>query len=215
MNTTESNIILQKFSIHLESISKRYDLQWIFRDMDCAFHYGTSYAIRGHNGSGKSTLLRIISSMESPTTGVRRYIKNDEKLSEDKVYADLSFAAPYMGVPDHFTVTELINFHRKFKEMTLSTDELLSDVALEKSKNKRFALLSSGQKQKIKLALAICNTNPLLLLDEPGTNLDDDNYQWFRQKIQSFAGTKLICIATNENRDLDLCHESVVMKSIN
>ena len=72
-------------------------------------------------------------------------------------------------------------------------------------------MLSSGQKQKVKLALAICNTDPFLLLDEPGTNLDDHNYQWFKEKIKSVSDSKLICIATNEVRDLELCGQSIML----
>ena len=202
---------MQDFSIHLDGVSKRYDMQWIFRDLNSAFHLGNTYAIKGYNGSGKSTLLRILSAMESPTLGKRTYLQNKVALPEDKIYSILSFSAPYMNLPSHLKVIELIHFHAQFKSMTITPDELLEDVQLVKSKNKLFETLSSGQKQKIKLALAICNTDPVLLLDEPGTNLDNYNYKWFSDKILAHKEAKLICIATNESRDLDMCNESLVI----
>ena len=195
------------FSISLSGVSKRYDLEWIFRDLSYEFYLGKTYAICGYNGSGKSTLLRLLSSMESPNKGIRKYLLNGICIPADQVYAHLSFSAPYMKVPEYLTVKELVNFHSQFKEMTVDTANLLGDLNLEKSTNKQFEKLSSGQKQKIKLALAIHNTDPLLLLDEPGTNLDESNYAWFKSKLGEVKQSKLICIATNENRDLDICDE--------
>jgi ABC-type multidrug transport system ATPase subunit len=199
--------MVSQFSINLSEISKRYDLQWIFRNLSYEFHLGQTYAIRGYNGSGKSTLLRILSSMESPNKGQRTYALNRNILEEEKVSKYLSFTAPYMKVPDYLSLQELIHFHGEFKKMNIGATELLMDLGMERNLNKPFDKFSSGQQQKIKLALAICNSDPLLLLDEPGTNLDDSNYAWFRSKLESVKHAKLICIATNESRDLDICDQ--------
>lgn len=193
------------FSIKLAGLSKRYDTQWIFEDLTYEFSSGESYAILGYNGSGKSTLLRILSSMESPTSGERIYLKQDEEIKIDQVFKYMSFSAPYMNLPSYLSTRELIDFHSTFKSMTMATEHILSELALTNSDQKRFDQLSSGQKQKVKLALALFNSDPLLLLDEPGTNLDDVNYEWFTHQLELVRGTKLICIATNERRDEELC----------
>ncbi len=207
--------MVSHFSIELQGISKRYDLQWVFRDLSFKFDLGHTYAIRGYNGSGKSTLIRILSSMESPSSGLRKYSINNNPLQEAEVFSHLSFTAPYMRVPEYLTVLELIQFHGKFKHLNKSPVELLSELNLKSSKNKQFEKLSSGQKQKVKLALAICNSDPLLILDEPGTNLDKTNYEWFGTKINQVRKSKLICIATNENRDLDLCDRELLLSEMN
>lgn len=202
------------FSISLTSVSKRYDHQWIFRNLSYDFYFGQTYAIRGYNGSGKSTLLRMLSSMESPSTGQRSYSLNHKALAEDKVYNYLSYAAPYIKMPGYFTLKELINFHSQFKTMTWKTEDLLLDLELEKSANKEFEKLSSGQQQKVKLALAIHNTDLFLLLDEPGTNLDESNYAWFKSKLELVKDSKLICIATNEKRDLELADQQLKLDQL-
>lgn len=197
-------------SIQLTGVSRRYGWQWIFRDLDATFSSGTTYAICGHNGSGKSTLLRLLSTMESPNEGSRTFMMDGNEITDVVPY--LSFSAPYMEVPDHLTVREMIDFHGRFKQLTASADDLIQDLQLEKSAHKYMHNLSSGQRQKVKLALAICNTDPLLLLDEPGTNLDESNYSWFADKIRRYQADKLICIATNESRDLVLCQETITMR---
>lgn len=197
------------FIIHLEAVFKRYDVQWILKNLDARFESGNTYAIRGRNGSGKSTLLRLLSAMESPDRGKRSYHYKGEHLDESRVYAHLSFAAPYMNVPGFLTTLELLQFHGKFKEMEFDPVEILKRIDLESVARKPFAQLSSGQKQKVKLALAIYNNDPLLLLDEPGTNLDNKNYDWFAGSLRSRKQSKLIFIATNEERDLELCDNEV------
>jgi len=194
-----------EFSINLQDVSKRYGYDWIFRHINYTFSLGQVYAIRGHNGSGKSTLLRILSAMESPNKGQRIYRKNEELLNDRHVASNMSYAAPYMDLPGHLTVKEIIAFHASFKKMCLTEAELLTTLNLDKSKDQPIEYLSSGQQQKIKLALTIFNHDPLLLLDEPGSNLDDDNYAWFAKNLRANMSNKLICIATNERRDLDLC----------
>ena len=203
--------MVSDFSIELRSISKRYGVQWIFRDLNYSFFLGNTYAIRGYNGSGKSTLLRILSTMESPTGGQRIYILNGKNINEKKVASLLSFAAPYVDIPGHLTVKEIINFHASFKSLNVPPAVLLSELMLERQGEKRIDQLSSGQKQKIKLALAIHSNDPLLILDEPGTNLDEINYTWFVNNIQHVKDRKLIFIATNESRDLPLCDREIVI----
>lgn len=196
-------------TIQLDGVSRRYGWQWIFRDFSANFSSGTTYAICGHNGSGKSTLLRLLSSMESPNEGKRMYLIDGKEVAD--IAPHLSFSAPYMEVPDHLTVREILSFHSRFKRITMSPEDIIADMELEHSANKYIHNLSSGQRQKIKLALAICNSDPLLLLDEPGTNLDVSNYAWFAEKIRACQAKKLICIATNESRDLALCQETITM----
>ncbi len=187
-------------------------MQWIFRELHCDLKSGNIYAIRGFNGSGKSTLLRILSTMESPNEGERHYQLGNVSLPEHAVAQHLSFSAPYMSIPTHLTVYEMIEFHRAFKTMTMDTPALLADIGLRASSQKTIQNLSSGQCQKIKLALALCNDAPLLLLDEPSTNLDELNYEWFVNKMSEIDRKKLICIATNDARDVQLCNQEIQLE---
>ena len=60
-------------------------------------------------------------------------------------------------------------------------------------------------KQRLKLVLAICSDSPILLLDEPTTNLDTQGMNWYRDLIQTYGQNRLVVIASNIEADYDFC----------
>ena len=62
-------------------------------------------------------------------------------------------------------------------------------------------------KQRIKLAQAIFSDVPVLLLDEPCTNLDTTGYQLYHQLINNYCGNKLIIVSSNDAQETDFCTE--------
>ena len=60
-------------------------------------------------------------------------------------------------------------------------------------------------KQRLKLVLAICSEAPLLLLDEPTTNLDQQGVDWYRELIEKYAMDRSTIIASNVEVDYDFC----------
>ena len=79
----------------------------------------------------------------------------------------------------------------------------------EKSKDKPVRFFSSGMKQRLKLVLAICSDSPLLLLDEPTTNLDYQGMNWYRELIEKYGKGRSIIIASNVEADYDFCDETL------
>ncbi len=63
-------------SIHLSSVSKKYNREWIFKDLDLEIKPGSRLALLGANGSGKSTLLQVISGYLIPDKGTVNYASN-------------------------------------------------------------------------------------------------------------------------------------------
>ena len=78
--------------IELKEAGRRFNQEWIFRNINYTFQSGGKYAILGPNGSGKSTLLSVILGNLSPSEGSIRYIDGQEILPE-QIYRHLSFAA--------------------------------------------------------------------------------------------------------------------------
>jgi len=64
-------------------------------------------------------------------------------------------------------------------------------------------------KQRLKLALAICAETPLLLLDEPTSNLDKQGTAWYLDLIGQFAGDRLVVVASNVEEDYAFCTEYI------
>ena len=90
--------------IRLEGISKRFNREWIFKNLSQIFKSGKSYAVIGPNGSGKSTLLQIIAGWMLPNEGTVSYFENTGIIDPDSVYLHLDFVAPYVELIEDFTV---------------------------------------------------------------------------------------------------------------
>src|SRR5665213_2617606 len=142
----------------LENIGRRFNRDWIFRSIDYTFNSGTSYAILGPNGSGKSTLLQLLNGSLSPSSGKINYFFNETAVEIDEVYHHLSFAAPYLELIEEFTLSEVIDFHFKFKSYKPGIDKnaVIEILGMYDNRNKLIKYFSSGMKQRLKLALAFC-----------------------------------------------------------
>jgi ABC-type multidrug transport system ATPase subunit len=166
-------------NISLQNIGRRFNKEWIFKGISYQFEQGEKYAVLGPNGSGKSTLLSILLGSLTPSEGTLAYL-NPREINVERIYQYISFAAPYIDLIEEFTLQETIAFHFQFKGYADGLDEmgLLSLLGLEKSQDKALKHFSSGMKQRTKLALACCTNSPILLLDEPTSNLDTQGVDW-------------------------------------
>ena len=197
--------------IALNKIGKRYHYDWIFRDIDYSFHSGQSYAILGPNGSGKSTLMRILSGHLTPSKGSIQFNKNNQPIDKDAVYKNVSYAAPYIELIEELTLKESIAFHRRFKPFGagISETDILDLLGFENAEQKQISHFSSGMKQRLKLVLTICSDTPIVLLDEPTTNLDQQGMDWYLDLIDRFAEDRLIIVASNVETDYRFCGEQL------
>jgi ABC-type multidrug transport system ATPase subunit len=200
-------------TISLEHIGKRFNYDWIFRGLDFTFVTGRRYAILGPNGSGKSTLLQIIAGYLSYNEGKVTYHfgtpSPKDPPSSDNLFHQLSLAAPYLELIEEFTLRELLDFHRRFKPLLpgISVSDAIGQVGLEKSADKQIRHFSSGMKQRAKLAQAFFSDTPLLLLDEPCTNLDVAGVRLYHDLMNRYSESKLVIVSSNEPKEYDLCEE--------
>ncbi|MEJ6981131.1 ABC transporter ATP-binding protein [Pedobacter sp. P351] len=193
--------------ITLTNIGRRFNRDWIFRDVNYSFEQGNTYAILGRNGSGKSTLLQLIAGNLTPSKGSIDIASNGKSMDPDEVYQSLSIAAPYLELIEEFTLSEMINFHFKFKSYSkdLNKNRLLEILDLKGSKNKALKYFSSGMKQRTKLALSICSDTPMLLLDEPASNLDAEAISWYLNLIQQYSTNRIVIVCSNQEHEYSFC----------
>jgi ABC-type multidrug transport system ATPase subunit len=231
--------------ISLTKAGKRYNRDWIFRNLSYEFVSGTSYAITGPNGSGKSTLLQAIGGAlvlsegsveyeaESYALHAARYTqgsrnsgtinhklqttnsssealpKEGHKLSSDNIYRHLSIAAPYLELIEEMTVKEFLLFHAQFKPFlsSISINNIIATVGLEKAIDKQLRYYSSGMKQRVKLAQAIFSDVAIVLLDEPCTNLDAEGISLYQQLIADHCKNRLVIVSSNDEAEYGFCQE--------
>lgn len=186
--------------ITLTNIGKRYNYEWIFRKVNYEFTSDNNYVILGGNGSGKSTLLQVITGNIMQSEGEVNYTISDSKIENETIFKHLSFAAPYLELFEEFTLAESIEFQAKFKPFykELDTKKIIELTQLEKAKDKQLKQYSSGMKQRVKLALAILSDTPLLLLDEPTSNLDKKAIDWYQNLINNYSQNRLIFVCSNQ-----------------
>ncbi|MGZ3834002.1 MAG: ABC transporter ATP-binding protein [Mucilaginibacter sp.] len=194
-------------NITLQNIGRRFNRDWIFRNIDYTFTPGQTYAILGPNGSGKSTLLQVLNGSLAPSVGDIKYTLGDKAIEPEAVFKQLSLAAPYLELIEEFTLEEMIDFHFKFKLYRPGTDKegVISLLNLEGARHKLIKYFSSGMKQRLKLALAFCSDTPMLMLDEPTSNLDAQGVEWYLNLVQQFAANRLTIVCSNQEYEYSFC----------
>ncbi|MNL09632.1 Iron(3+)-hydroxamate import ATP-binding protein FhuC [compost metagenome] len=196
--------------ISLNNVGRRFNKEWIFRNLSTEFSAGNSYAILGPNGSGKSTLLSILTGSLSPSEGEISFSQGTD-IPVENIYRYISLAAPYLELVETFSLKEIIDFHFKFKNFAPGVDakSLISILGLEKAANKEIKYFSSGMKQRTKLALACCTDTPILFLDEPTSNLDVQGMNWYRELIENFGKDRLTIIGSNQIQEYEFCNHQI------
>lgn len=201
-------------TISLTNTGKRYNREWIFRHCSYTFLPGKNYAITGPNGSGKSTLLQVIAGATLHNEGTVEYHANgtgQQKKEDTQHYKNISIAAPYLELIEEMTAKEMLEFHSKFKPLlqSVSIEEMLKIVGLEKAVNKQIRYFSSGMKQRLKLAQAFFSNTPVLLLDEPTTNLDADGIALYQSLVSNYTNDRLVIVSSNVKEEYDFCEEVI------
>lgn len=200
--------------ISLEHISKRFQRHWIFKDINFSFSTPGAYAILGANGSGKSTLLRIIAGMQAASAGKIITEENGNPVAKEKRFQYISFCAPSQEIVEEMTLAEFLKFHFTFKQIFpgLTVAQVIDIIGLGDAQHKPISDYSSGMKQRVKLAQAIFTNSPILLLDEPCTNLDDDGVQQYRDWMEQYTQNRLVIVASNDVREYYFCREQLHMR---
>ncbi len=193
--------------INLEHIGRRFNREWIFRDVNYVFESGSSYAILGANGAGKSTILQVISGSLSSSEGTISYSKGGVLLNPENVFEHLSMAAPYLELIEEFSLRELIDFHFRFKKYRsgLDRDLMIELMGLKHSEHKAIKNFSSGMKQRVKLGLAFCSDTEMVLLDEPASNLDQQGLEWYLSLVEKYTEDRILIICSNQLQEYSFC----------
>jgi len=210
--------------IKLTNAGKRFNREWIFRGFSYDFIAPKKYAITGSNGSGKSTLLQVISGSltfnegtliiqneQRETNNEQRETINQHPATTENLFQKISIAAPYLELIEEMTANEFLSFHNSFKPLSVTNLEALQIVQLEKAANKQIRYFSSGMKQRLKLAQAFFCKSPVLLLDEPTTNLDAEGVALYHQLINNFSKNKLVIISSNDQQEYACCDEVIAI----
>lgn len=193
------------------SLNKQFGRKKVLRDLNFSCK-STVLGISGSNGSGKSTLLKCISRLMKPSSGNIEWTKNGTFIKPDHLKTNLGFVAPYVQYYEELTVMENLQFITDLKNKSEfnSPQSLLERFGIPGLSNSLYGELSTGQQQRVKLAGALIYKPDILILDEPGSNLDESGRDDIKKMVTEYSDKeKLLVLASNQQYELDLCDEIV------
>lgn len=204
-------------TLELSSVTKSYAGRNVLRDITCTAHAGDIIGVLGANGSGKSTLVKIIAGVLRPDSGRVTLSIDGTECSSQSRRAACGFVAPYLSLYQEFTPREHVRLHAQLHGVTTSEEHIadtLARVQIDHRASDRISTFSSGMKQRVALACAIALSPPLLLLDEPGSTLDEDGRRVCETIISEQRERGGITIlATNDQRETHICTTSLRISS--
>lgn len=163
-------------SIRFENVNKSFEKVEVIKNLNLQVKKGERLILLGSSGCGKSTILRMISGLETVTSG-ELYL-NDE-LANDIDSGDRSIAMVFQNYAlfPHMTIEENISYGLRINkvkpdEIKKRVGEAIQILNLNKLEKRLPKELSGGQRQRVALARALVKKSDFFLLDEPLSNLD-------------------------------------------
>ena len=181
-------------ALNIINLSKRFDDKVIFQDYCFDFPEKGLCILTGNSGKGKTTLLRMICGLDNDYSGKI----NGGGIKNTSVVFQEYRLFPTLSAIDNVTVTNESQQRENIKKEALDLFTFLGFTP-EELKLKPNAL-SGGMKQRVSIVRALLRKVPILLLDEPTKELDEDLREKVYQLIYEEAKSRLVILVTH-NRD--------------
>ncbi|MBS0638849.1 MAG: ABC transporter ATP-binding protein [Proteobacteria bacterium] len=206
-------------SLRLDRISRAFGTMRALHDVSLTVGRGEFIALLGPSGCGKSTALNCIAGLLPLTAGA---IWLDDKRIDALDPEDRGFGMVFQNYAlfPHMSVRKNIGFglvsqRRPRDEVARRVDEALALVRLQDHANKLPGQLSGGQQQRVAIARAIVVEPPLVLMDEPLSNLDAKLRLEMRaeiRRIHQAIGCATIYVTHDQDEALSLADRIVVLR---
>ncbi len=190
-----------------EGLSHRYGARLALQPVAFDVASPGAVAVTGENGSGKSTLLRIVIGMLRPTAGTTAFHVDGREVAPRQRRTVAGLATPELSFYEEFGAAENLLFAAEtlgLADPRGAVRAALDAVQLTPRADDRVAAFSSGMKQRLRLAFAVLHRPPVLMLDEPGSHLDDAGRAVVERLVRDHAERGLVLIATNDPQEMRL-----------
>ena len=162
--------------VRAEAVKKRWGATPALAGVTFVIGPGVT-GLLGANGAGKTTLLGLILGLHRPDSGALQVLDQDPWVSGRKVRARLGYAPEHDALPPdvsaHDIVRHLAEVHGlPRRAATERASDVLWEVGLAEERFRHVGTMSTGQRQRVKLAQAIAHDPEMVLLDEPTNGLD-------------------------------------------
>lgn len=189
------------FAIKVENLTKSYGQNTVIKDISFEVKKGEVFALLGTNGAGKTTTLECME-------GLRKY-------DSGKISVDGSFGVQLQSssLPPNIKAMEAFILFCKWNKS--KTDlSVFESLGLSEIKNKQYCQMSTGQKRRLHLALALIGSPDIIFLDEPTAGLDVEGRAALHEQIRKLKRSgKTIILASHDMAEVEsLCDKIAILK---
>ncbi len=204
--------------LSLENISKHFGDFVAVDKMSLSIEKGEFVSLLGPSGCGKTTTLQMIAGLHEPTEG-RISLDGEDITDKPPNRRGLGIVFQSYALFPHMTVAENVSFGLEMRDIKAAQRQRKVAAALEQVKLSDFSHrypseLSGGQRQRVALSRALVIEPPVLLLDEPLSNLDAklrENMQIELRLLQQSIGVTTILVTHDQSEALSMSDRVVVM----
>lgn len=201
--------------LRAEKLTRAFGPRRLFGPLSFEVKDGSVFGIAGANGAGKTTLVKTLLGLQRPSSGsvlVSKDRASGPSLSPRDAQGLLGWCAPDTALYGELTPVENLAFFARLLGRPSSgeaTAAALDGVGLDPERMSRMEtrLLSTGQRQRVKLAFSVLAAPPLLFLDEPSSNLDEAGRAIVAKVVAAQRRRGACVLASNDARDLGLADE--------
>jgi heme exporter protein A len=200
----------QSMTLRINNLTKSFDRKIVFENINFQLNAGDSLAVTGRNGSGKSTLIKILSGTLIPSSGDLEISEAGKTLPRDDYRKFIGLVSPYLFFYEEFTAAETLRLAARIRGTDeTKIDDILNNVGLYSSRNDAVRIYSSGMKQRLKFGFAIIHEPPILMLDEPISNLDAEGIKMAEGLVGRYRQNGIIIVATNSRDERSWCKDEL------
>ena len=187
-------------AIKVSGLQKRYGNHVVLNGLDCCVQQGEIFALLGVNGAGKTTTLECIE-------GLRKYDSGSITI-HGKIGIQLQSAS----LPEQIKPLEAVKLFAKWNKTALD-QAMLDALGIYEFAKKRYHQLSTGQKRRLHLALALTRDPDILFLDEPTAGLDVEGRLSLHEQIRQLKAIgKTIVLASHDMAEVEhLCDRIAIL----
>ena len=205
-------------AVGVDRLEKQLGPNKVLRGISFEARAGEIFGLLGPNGAGKTTTLRVICTLLAPDAGSVEVLGYDTRIAPQEVRRRVGVVTAEFGVYPRLTARENITYFAELSgvldgEVQRKVDGVIERLDMASFARQRAETLSSGQKQKVAIARAIVHDPPVLMFDEPTSNLDVLASREIRQfMVESKGRGKCVIFSTHVLHDAErLCDQVTII----
>ena len=188
--------------ISIDHLSKKFDKDFVLKDVNAVLHKGEILGFLGPSGAGKTTTIKILTGQLLPTSRTAEVLGIDCRKIDERIYEQIGIVTDSSGVYERMTVFDNLKYFARILNIPLENiDPLLKRIGLYEHRKKPASKLSKGQTQRLILARALLHKPKVLFLDEPTSGLDPSTALEIHRILKELRDEGMAIFLTTHNME--------------